>query len=435
MNLDLEARTRMRQYIGAFLVGALALSACQAKLPTGSTPKKTNQTASKPQTTSPVASALPTAAPVTGVPLSGTVRVDAAYMVKSGGGVIAAGGANVVAAGGGNVISAGGSNVISAGGGNYRVAAAEAPAVGTILPAKGMAVQAIDMASGKPIGAPVATDDKGRFTLGVPEGLANNVLLVAQVPGSKDSRLRYDLVTAPEKSDTLAIDEDSATVARYMRRCMVTRFAAFLNDETLNGSVERFVELMNLPEFAAKAALPAFTEVQQKAKASGLNKLPQAEREPYAQRFADALLARVKLEQMVINPSLHNGDKGITGHAITRMTEVLKLGREAAAVKMKADPDFFAQQDYLKKATRWKSGIERPADLGEFVVTEYMGDVTINAFSTMENLYASVGVPLEKTKAVQPAASTITYMVMAVMVFNAEARAEALKAFDMPKAP
>jgi hypothetical protein len=369
------------------------------------------------------------------VPLSGTVRVDAAYMVKSGGGVVAAGGANVVAAGGANVISAGGSNVISAGGGNYRVAAADAPAVGTILPVEGMQVQAIDMASGQPIGAPVATDDQGRFTLGVPEGLANNVLLVAQVPGSEDSRLRYDLVAAPEKSDTLAIDEDSATVARYMRRCLVTRLAAFLNDETLNGDVERFVELMNLPEFAAKAALPAFKEVQQKAKASGVSQLSPAEREPYTQRFADALLARVKLEQMVINPSLHSGDKSITGHAITRMTEVLRLGREAAAVKMKAEPGFFARQDYLKKATRWKSGIERPADLGEFVVTEYMGDVTINAFSTMENLYASVGVPLEKTRAVQPAASTITYMVMAVMVFNAEARADALKAFDMPKVP
>lgn len=433
----------MRQYIGAFLVGALALSACQAKLPTGNIPKKTNQTASKPQTASPLASALPTAAPITGVPLSGTVRVDAAYMVKSGGGVIAAGGANVVAAGGanvisaggGNVISAGGGNVISAGGGNYRVAAADAPAVGTILPVKGMAVQAIDMASGQPIGQPVATDDQGRFTLGVPEGLAHNVLLVAQVPGSQDIRLRYDLVAAPTKSDTLAIDEDSATVARYMRRCMVTRFAAFLNDETLNGSVERFVELLNLPEFVSTAALPAFKEVQQKAKASGLNKLPQAEREPYAQRFADALLARVQLEKMVINPMLHNGDKSITGHAVTRMTEVLRAGREAAAVKMKADPTYFSKLDYFKKATRWKGGIERPADLGEFVVTEYMGDTTINAFTTMENLYETVGVPKDKAKAVEPSATTITYMVMAVMVFNTEARAEALKAFDMPKAP
>jgi hypothetical protein len=298
-----------------------------------------------------------------------------------------------------------------------------------------MAVQAIDMASGEPIGAPVATDEEGRFTLGVPEGLENNVLLVAQVPGSKDARLRYDLVTAPEKSDTLAIDEDSATVARYMRRCMVTRFAAFLNGDTVNGSVEEFVRRLNLPEFAAKAALPAFQELQQKAKVSGMNKLSQAEREPYAQRFADALLARVKLEQMVINPMLHAGDKSVTGHAVTRMTEVLRAGREAAAVKMKADPGFFANQDYLKKATRWKSGIERPADLGEFVVTEYMGDTTINAFATMETLYESVGVPKDKAKAVQPAASTITYMVMAVMVFNAEARAEALKAFDMPKAP
>ncbi|MFN3429623.1 MAG: hypothetical protein ACK46X_06690 [Candidatus Sericytochromatia bacterium] len=429
----------MRQYIGAFLVGALALSACQAKLPTGSTPKKTNQTASKPQAASPATAP----APVTGVPLSGTVRVDAAYMVKSGGGVVAAGGANVVAAGGGNVISAGGGNVISAGGGNvisagganFRVAAADAPAVGTILPVKGMAVQAIDMATGKPIGQPVATDDQGRFTLGVPEGLENNVLLVARVPGSEDTRLRYDLVAAPTKSDTLAIDEDSATVARYMRRCMVTRFAAFLNDEIVNGSVEEFVRRLNLPEFAATAALPAFKELQQKAKDSGLNKLSQAEREPYAQRFADALLARVKLESMVINPMLHAGDKSVTGHAVTRMTEVLRAGREAAAVKMKADPAYFTNQDYLKKATRWKSGIERPADLGEFVVTEYMGDVTINAFSTMEGLYESVGVPKDKARVVEPAATTITYMVMAVMVFNTEARAEALKAFDMPAAP
>ena len=62
----------MRQYIGALLIGALALSACQAKLPTGNAPKKTTQTASKPQapaTSQAPATAAPTAAPIVGVPL------------------------------------------------------------------------------------------------------------------------------------------------------------------------------------------------------------------------------------------------------------------------------------------------------------------------------------------------------------------------------
>ena len=57
--------------------------------------------------------------------LTGTLRVDAAYLVAAGGGnVLSHGGAQIVAAGGGNLVAAGAGNLVAAGGGNIVAAGA-----------------------------------------------------------------------------------------------------------------------------------------------------------------------------------------------------------------------------------------------------------------------------------------------------------------------
>lgn len=418
----------MRVWLGASLALAIALAGCHGSVPTAAA-KKPVQTASK---------ASPSPEPIVGTPLSGVVQMDARFLVTNGAGVVAAGGANVVAAGGGNVVAPGGGNVVAPGGGNvvapgggnYRIAAADAPAVGTVLPVQGLSVQAYDMVTGKALGKPVSTDAKGAFKLGVPDGTAGNVLLLASVPGRSDARFTYPAVSPVKADEPVTIDEDTAAAARFLRRCMVTRLAALTDDAHVDGSVDTFLKAINLPSAVTIIAKPALEAVQSRARSAGTSKLPLEQREQVVQRFTDALIAKITLEDVMIDPAL-NGGQGEREPALAAIVDVTRKLRLATLAKMKEDPQFFANQDYMKNATH-PVAIDKPSDVADFVLTEYMTDAGVDAFYKMGKVFESIGMSGDDAKRMQRAGHGIVYAIGTVLITDKASRDTALAAFDAP---
>lgn len=220
--------------------------------------------------------------------VSGTLEMDASYVIAAGGGnVVAGGGGNVIAAGGGNVVStaganvipAGGGNVIAAGGGNvhggssYRLADAEAtpvPAasvpVGTILPAAGMLVVPVSLATNEQLGDAVLTDAQGHYTVRVPQSYTGAFRLVAMVPAKtpdapwlRDPRLQYTLITAAGRdASSNVIDEDTSAVTAYLTDALYERVLDLLKNGLSSKSLK---QLSNSPLASiAKAILEAMTQ-------------------------------------------------------------------------------------------------------------------------------------------------------------------------------
>ncbi|MFN3429624.1 MAG: hypothetical protein ACK46X_06695 [Candidatus Sericytochromatia bacterium] len=370
----------MRLAIAAALATTLLLSACPAttgsKVPKKATGVATAQTKATPK---PADKAL----------LSGLLKMDAHYVISAGGGnvisagggnVISAGGGNVISAGGGNVISAGGGNVISAGGGNYRVLADASVPVGTVLPAKGMVVVPVSLVTGKPVGEAVFTDERGHYEVAIPKAMAENVRLVAAVPGKSatdpivtNRRLQYAVVAAPDAGSDVTIDEDTALITRYMRVIIrhqirnAVQAAVWASDDQLG----RYT--------------PGFLKLRDKAKAIDLIGLPEDRQIAIYERFTDMTMASARLDTL-------KNEAG-TEYIVPMLVGMLRDIREAATTKLVASPTFFAEQDYIKN----QSGegcvheILKPADLGDFLVFKHLYRADLAALMVASQVAGSVG--------------------------------------------
>jgi hypothetical protein len=180
-----------------------------------------------------------------------------ANVSDNGSSIIAQGGGNIIAQGGGNIIAQGGGNIIAQGGGNavtraasgvgaggvgsYRLASVPAIPPGTMLPAAGMLVSVVDLASnqylslgkdkgGKNVYA-IYTNAKGGYEVYLPKSASQHVLVVASQPGSSDGRLTYNLITAPG-GQAPVLDEYSSLVTRYVRVSMSRRLKVFLKQNS-----------------------------------------------------------------------------------------------------------------------------------------------------------------------------------------------------------
>ncbi|MFP5451544.1 MAG: hypothetical protein ACLGG9_07305, partial [Thermoleophilia bacterium] len=345
----------MRGAIGGVLAGTLLLTACT--LPNGGALSdlrrnpdvRVRATPSPTPTPSPEAEASGTPAPTptaTATPtptvsqtpsvpmrlLSGLVKIDANYIISTGGGniiaagggniiaagggnIIAAGGGNIIAAGGGNIISTGGGNIISTGGGNYRTVLETASLpVGTMLPVKGMGVVAVSLTTGKPIGPMVKTDEKGEYQVPVPESAKDNVLIFSAFPSEDeesarnlDPRLRYGAVVSAKDTETITIDEDQSLLARYTLTVFTGRVTEILekSPETIGPYIDGLLDAWSdspgsaaLIEMVRAAVLELHAEGT-KAGVPGM--APDAQR-VIGQRVADALVAHAPLKTFKINP-------------------------------------------------------------------------------------------------------------------------------------
>jgi hypothetical protein len=408
----------MRRPVFGLLALSLLASACQTSFGAPDAPNRLKKPATassvkpsaKPSTgaANPLAngSAAPKASPTPSVPmtaLKGLLKMDASFVVSAGGAnVVSAGGANVVSAGGGNlikvggqVISAGGANVISAGGANYRTQAISV-ALGTMLPAQGMAVVAVSLRTGKPLGDAVLTDEAGRYTLEIPKSETGNVRVVAAVPGkSADDKildnpgLRSELLTPAKSASGAAaeqvVDDDATTVSRYFRQ-------AFVN---------RLDELLTRTEPSRPDPNPLVAESQGALEQAGLDAkthaLPVEVRRELAGRMADNFIYFVDFESAKV--------KGVTGWSNTTdercfpaFLDIMRQVREAAVKKLLSQQDFFDQKPYLLSAnagtTPPKYLIRRASDLGNFCVEEYLS--RSGKLAGIRPVLADIGVPADQ---------------------------------------
>jgi hypothetical protein len=444
-------------------------------------------------------------APPGAVTLSGKVEIDANYLVAQGGGnvisndgsslvaqgggnlvdgkvevgghIVAQGAGNIVAQGAGNVIShtssaivaSGGGNVVASGAGNlaapttgsYHLQADAAPALGTILPAVGLLVWVRDLYTGRPVpigqdadGQPiyaVYTNAEGKYEIYLDPALQNQVLVVTEVPFSKDPRLTYTLVRQPDEKVSRTTDEDSAAVTRYLRETARAKFrsALVLADRSAGGGVPTaeqtdalialvFEKTNSSPQAAALMSgllRRVFVAVSENKVVQGLAaerlRFPKDSAEyrirserlaaifaDMAELIGDRLVSKVKdLDKVLVNFDYAGkldaariaAANDPQRPAMKYMEDVLKRMRERSTTLLKQDASFFANKLYLQKANMFyerlhpdEAGkphytIVKASDVADFLVQEYFPLLSHGSYGCETGCYdaeATGAVPL-----------------------------------------
>ncbi|MFN3430245.1 MAG: hypothetical protein ACK46X_09850 [Candidatus Sericytochromatia bacterium] len=482
----------MRHIVGSLLMVSCLMSACaltpgQATRATGKATVKPKVTASKSPVTAsprPQASSKPQQPAVPTVRFSGKIEVDAHYLVSNNAGsVISNGGASAIVLKGGGLISAKGlgllsdnglgllsdnglgliannsAGLISNNGAGYRLLAGTTVAVGTILPVKGMAVIPIAMRTGEVVGKPVFTDERGGYTLDLPQSLKGSVRIVARVPVTsksdpiaEDPRVQYTLVVnaasgasptpAPTASTAASpspgasaapvaastINEDTALVTKYVRSCFAGRIEEMMVTQDIDTTSKQTLAKLKVPEVLLETLKGTFEDINKTAKDVGVAKMSADEVDQIAQRASDVLLSYIDLETLVTDPVelQRPADWGKKELAVAGMNEVMSMLRDGARAKMTENPAFFETQPYFV-ATGGKYQVRKPSDLGDFMVEEYMLS-SVDRGKEVDLVFESVGVPMTEARRLNTICLGILATVGKVLFSNSEAKTEVLAA-------
>ena len=451
---------------GLTLALILALSACQIQLVEPPSPETPTTPARKARPTvrpslapsaSPTAIATPTpsptpiATPTPSVPmrlLKGLVRIDAGYAVSVGAGrIISSNGGSLIEANAGSLISdkglglignhgAGlisnnGGSLIGNNGGGYRLL--DAPAIGAMLPVKGMMVAPVSLVSGAQLGPAVLTDDTGAYTLQVPESQRENVLILAGIPAKdeadpilQDARLSYGLIAAPTADAERAIDEDTAIVTQYLRQSFVARLHEILTTD--DARVEAIlVDGWSAPEVLKTMMLALMKDLRAEAAAIGIDAMTEPQQRALAYRLTGVALAQLELDLIRMDGQYYPGYTGPMDLALPAMAEFFQAVREAAALRLTADPTFFDQQPYMTAANADRAEsyrVIKPSDLGDFMVEEYMAvnDSQVyfyidEVMESLDRLMAPDG-SYKRTSRLRCAADTVVFKIGEAMLMN-----------------
>ncbi|MDB5099870.1 MAG: hypothetical protein JWM80_4291 [Cyanobacteria bacterium RYN_339] len=338
--------------------------------------------------------------------LSGTITVDPTYMVATGAGkIVASGAGNIVASGAGNIVASGAGNIISGNGSaaiarSRRVLATEDGA----LPASGMEISVLDLASDEPLALgkdpagqdvyTVLSDAAGGYEVYLPPEVASNVLVVARVTGKDDPRLAYDVATTPGAKVTL--DEDSALLTRFIRQTYASAMQTVLK-RLLDPKPGATKDLMvtfggtGLPAAQVEAVFgPILDGIRVSLQARGIT----ADGVPdEAERQADALLAKIKLNEIKVAP--HYGVDA-TEFAYPNLIKALSGARAEVQAKLATQPGptFFADVAIFKDND---VTIRKATDVMEFIVTRDFPDPKLFNGSEPETILKAVG--LDATRA------------------------------------
>ncbi|MDB5097355.1 MAG: hypothetical protein JWM80_1776 [Cyanobacteria bacterium RYN_339] len=455
----------------------LALAACQA-VP-AIAPKKVPSVA--PSTA--VAASTPTAAATGGrlqrpstpvVVLGGKVQVDAGYIVgqgagkiiaNNGGAVLAAGtglvqadgkltnaGAlvaeaegNVIANNASSIISDNGAGVIANNGSNLtgKVKRQLFQATDALVPAAGMALGLRSLRSGQalPVGVDaggnlvyaVYTNLAGGYELYVPAAEAGNVLLVANTPGQRDLRQRYDLLATTGAS--AVVDDDSATVTRLIRESTARRYVAYLTTDParvlclISGSTE-------LPAALKPILQASLTNLYNRAKAHGVSTDPAQAAAVYvlAQRCADTMLAAVDLNGIVFGEYAPRATAQPTDPILPRYTRIVTELRQTVSRKLAGLPTFFETQPYFVEANACDPGryqIRKPADLATFITDEYIANLTDPSLDRTAVVLGSLTTEADgkaQAKVMSAVLDAMTNTIAAAYVLSAHGEADTINA-------
>lgn len=335
--------------------------------------------------------------------LKGVIRIDAHYVVSAGGGnIVSNGSGNVLAVQGGTLISNNGSNLTvpsASAASGLRVLQSPIVAVGQMLPAQGVAVVAISLVTGQPLGRAVLTDAKGNFEVEVPESIKDNVRLLSAVPASgpddpilKNERLQYSVITAPTSTEERVIDEDTAVTTQFIRFSFTRRLLQFL---TLDDPEEAFkiIDTPFLPDALKPQIFTVLQELRKEAKAAGIDALSPDGQLAMTQTIMDAVSTRVDMGALMVDSQFSPKWSGPPAPALPVLVEVMKINRQQAGLKLAAEPNFFKTVFFLAEAKIMKGfEILRPTDFNEFLVREYLvlneTGVYPKAFLAMESIDA-----------------------------------------------
>jgi hypothetical protein len=359
-------------------------------------------------------------------------------VAQGGGNLITNDGAGVVASDGVTIVAQGGGNIVAQGGGNYRLAAAPAP--GTQLPAAGMAVGAYSLTSGRyvPVGVdkagkPVYTvysNLQGAYELYVPAD-AGNVLVVANVPGSRDHRLAFDLLDGA--GDRL--DEDTAMVTKLLRQLMYGRFQVYIAQAGADGPVQLNSDLDRAFASVTGDFLPRLREAGKR-----LNGADLASRARHVQRMADLVLPDARALADVAGPvatirqvmgQLRERAPGFYAGA-----RLAPLVQEARAATDAFNQTLLASQPgvatpYVVPFGFTADGFKKPSDLADFMVRALYSPNAAPLSQLKDGLLRDAGV----TDELQAALRTAELGLMVAVgnrLADEQARAAVLAALDAP---
>ena len=345
--------------------------------------------------------------------------MDAGYLVSNNGGsIISDNGASVVAvsgkviaAGGGAILSNNSAGIISDNGASlidlatglisdkglgYRTLQSGAQA-GQMLPVKGMAVVPISLVTGAPLGKAVLTDGQGGYQIAVPEAEEKNVLIFTAVPGESasdprlsDPRLRLGVIVNPQKPKQAVIDEDTASLSRYMLLSLINRIERIFEMDDITAATELLVSTMpELPAVLKQVLAGALGELKAVADEAEFKRMTDRDKQRFLHNLTDMIVAHV------VDPDLD--ELPVKANHLTRFTAAVPPieNRAAAAVfleiiahmrpfvqaKLNTDPAYFEKRDYMIKANahlqQTRPGatpyaIKRSSDITDFIVRAYL---------------------------------------------------------------
>ncbi len=356
--------------------------------------------------------------------LTGSVAIDASYAAGAGGGqVVSNNGSRVLNVGGTALLSNHGASLISDNGAalggaligslrgssligkiRYRLAQAEAPEVGVILPSAGMAVRVFSLASGSFLALgtdaegqqvyEVLSDAAGRYEVFLPATEAGTVLIVARPPGSDDPRLLYQLAASGTSGDG-AVTEESSYATYYVKLGIARAMYRWVSGAS-GGAAEPGA--LTPAEFAD---VVAGREKLRLAGATHTAKLPEGERLALAARLAEIAMARIDLQAIQTGTYTRLGAyAGPVEPAVPAFAAILGGYREAVTARMREvaargeDPfAFFAGRPYFVRANAGRAtpfSLRKPMDFVDFVVDQFMANDDPLAAMTSEG-YREVG--------------------------------------------
>ena len=319
---------------------------------------------------------------------SGNLLGDAGGNLLSnhGGGVIANNAGNLVANNAGNLVSEAGGALI--GKIRYALTDAERPALGTPLPIAGILVGVVSLVDGKLLalgndgaGKPVYavhTDAKGHYQFFLSPDLAGTVRVVAGVPGTSDGRLLYGLLTGA-KTGEAAVNEEAVAASDYVRRSLTDVAEVFISPSGATAALD--AKLVDLPVAAREVIKLALAPFARTTREAGGDKLTPPRFRRATQRVLDTAMADIDLTAFTSH--VVEGTGGWNGApsepSVATLEQIFATVDRAAAVRLAADPNAFANAPWLRAANerRGREGLPaaallRPSDLSRFLIDEYI---------------------------------------------------------------
>ena len=352
---------------------------------------------------------------------------DAALISDQGGNLIANNGGGIISDNGGGLISDRGGGLISDQGGGlianngggltsktkWRLAAEgdPAPEFGTVVPAAGLALGVVDLATGQLLalgqdaaGRPahaVVTNAAGGFRVYVPAALMGTVRVVGVPREGADPGLRSALLSS-RLDARIQLDEDTLQVANDVRQIMGSNFfrAITTKEEQVQIITDMFTGLLS--ERAAADIAAGAKQLVAAYRAAGVPAMSQERQLAIANRLSDVVIAHARLEELrslaksrltpigFLTPATGSEEPGEPALAALgeAMAQIRLRVSAVMAAEQRAGRDpaaYFARKPYIQEAAardKTSYAIRKPADFSDFLVRGVQANPALNSFES-----------------------------------------------------